>query len=298
MNILITNITLSGNSGTEMYVKELALELKRRGHCVEVFTMLIGRTGDELISEDINVVDKLKRLKNKPDIIHAHHNLVTQKAAFFFKHTPIIFFLHDRTAGFDHPFLHKNIIRYLAVDYNCRERYFLENNFIKDEIQVIFNWFNAERFSLKDHINQVPKKALFFSNYIKSGIIFNEVKDACSEAGIDLDIIGNESGRPCFKPEEILGNYDLVFGKAKAGIEAMATGACFIVCDYRGLGEMITSINMEYCRTYNFGMKLMQNPIKKELILQEIKKYDSHEIKKVSLYIRNTSNLFSIVSEI
>ena len=299
MNILITNLILTGNTGTEMYVIELAIELKKRGHSVEVYTLSIGKSADLLRDHDINIVNKLKSLKKKPDIIHAHHNIVTALAASYFRNTPIVFFVHDRKATYDYPFTHRNIIKYLAVDYNCRERYFLNTNFInQNDVEVIFNWYNPARFRLKENINDVPKKALIFSNYMRKDNVFDSINSACSQLNIKLDIVGQNSGTLNVFPEKILADYDIVFAKAKAGIEALSTGASLIVCDFMGLAGMVLTENVERFRNYNFGMKLMTRSVTTDLIVDELKKYDSKDVLFVSTYVRQNSNFTSIVTQL
>lgn len=299
MNILITNLILTGNTGTEMYVIELAVELKKRGHSVEVFTLNIGKSADLLRSHYINIVNRLKSLKKKPDIIHAHHNIVTALAASYFRNTPIVFFVHDRTACHDYPFTHRNIIKYLAVDYNCRERYFLETNFSdQNDVQIIFNWYNSERFKLKEIINDVPQKALIFSNYVRKDRVFDSINSACFQLNIKLDIVGANSGKSIMNPENILADYDIVFAKAKAGIEALSTGASLIVCDFMGLAGMVLPENVERYRNYNFGMKLMTRPVTTDSIFEELKKYDSKDTLFVSTYVRQNSNFTSIVTQL
>lgn len=298
MNVLITNIVVFENTGTETYVKELAIELINRGYSVEIFTMFKGALSEELIKKGINVVSDLKQLKLKPDIIHAHHNITTLKALSLFKLTPVVYFIHDRTSVFDHPFRHKNILKYVAVDLNCKERYCIENTFKDEDVEVVYNWVNSKRFQLKEQINFHPKKALIFSNYLNKNNIYPEIKSACVELGIEIEIIGASSGNPCLKPENVLQKYDLVFAKAKAAIEAMATGAAVIVCDYRGLGGMVTSSNMKHFRDFNFGMKLMINSPTKNNLIAEINKYDSFEIIKVSEYIIKESNFLSVVAHL
>jgi hypothetical protein len=298
MNVLITNIVISEYTGTETYVKELTMELMNRGHSVEIFTLVKGALAKELIEKGINVTSNLNQLKFIPDIIHAHHNITTLKVLSFFKFTPAVYFIHDRTSAFDHPFRHKNILQYIAVDYNCKERYCIENGFKEEDVEVVYNWANTDRFRLKEKINSRPKKALIFSNYLNENNIYPEIKEACVELELELEIIGSSSGNPCLKPEEILQKYDLVFAKAKAAIEAMATGAAVIVCDYRGLGAMVTSSNMKHFRDFNFGMKLMTNSPTKKNLIKEINKYNSSETIKVSEYIIKESDFHSVVTSL
>lgn len=298
MKILITNLFIAKYTGTETYVRELAIELKKKGHKVEIFTFFMGELAEELLKKGIHVTTDLKKITFIPDIIHAHHNIVTMDVLSYFKRTPAIYFIHDRTTDFDIPYLHKNILQYVAVDYNCKERYCLEHNFKDNDVEVIFNWANTERFKLRKTINETPKKGLVFSNYLNETLVYPNIKEACNELGIELEIVGYSSGNFCLKPEEILPNYDLVFGKAKAAIEAIATGAGVIVCDFRGLGGMVTSENLNFFRDFNFGMKLMKIEPTKENLIVEIEKYNPNSIRKVSDFIILESSLDKIISHL
>lgn len=298
MNILITNFVLNKPSGTETYVHDLAIELYKRGHHVEIFTYIMGDLAETLLKQGIHVCTDLKKIKKKPDCIHAHHNITAIKAARFFKKTPILFFIHDRTNVMDYPFKHPNILQYVAVDYNCKERYCLENGFEDEDVEVIYNWANLLRFKQREAISAIPKKALAFSNYMSQTNIFPSIKEACLSQGIEIELIGSGNHNATMTPEDILGQYDIVFGKAKAAIESMATGAAVIVCDFRGLAGMVTPENMLHYRKYNFGMKLMTRKIQTDLIVNEIKKYDSENILKVSNFIRKEADLLSIVTQL
>ena len=297
MNILITNFILNTPSGTETYVYELAIELHNRGHHVEIFTLLKGDLAKSLIDYGIHVSTDLKKIKKMPDCIHAHHNITTLKTAAFFKKTPIVYFIHDRTHFHDYPFRHPNILKYIAVDYNCKDRY-LENGFEDNDIEIIYNWANLARFKQRKTISETPKKALAFSNYMSQTHIFPFIKEACLSEGIEIDLIGSGNGNATTTPENILEKYDIIFGKAKAVIEAMATGAAVIVCDFRGLAEFVTPENMFHYRKYNFGMKLMTNTIQTDLIVREIRKYNPENILKVSNFIRKEADFMSIVSQL
>jgi hypothetical protein len=60
-----------------------------------------------------------------------------------------------------------------------------------------------------------------FSNSIAESQVAN-VRTACQQAGIEIDVLGNHSGNITGTPEDVLGGYDLVFAKGRAALEAMA----------------------------------------------------------------------------
>ena len=50
------------------------------------------------------------------------------------------------------------------------------------------------------------------------------------------------------QPERVLGRYDIVFAKAKAAMEAMAVGAAVVLCDFGGVGPMVTWADFDRLR--------------------------------------------------
>ncbi len=275
MKVLITNRQLVYPGGTETYVRDLAKALHARGIHVEVYCPILGPLADEIRLSGINIVDSIEDIKEVPDVIHAHHFIPSMDAIVRFSDVPVVSFLHDRTNALDNPPRHKNVVHYVAVDYNCLDRLIIDNAIDVKSTSVVYNWVDTKRFRIRGNIAPKPTRALVFSNYGNYENHFKLIKEACGQLGIEVDGIGIEFKNSTSTPEKILGNYDIVFAKAKAAMEALATGAAVIACDYRGLGEMVTPENFDHYRKYNFGMKTLTREIKVDLIVQEMKKYNA-----------------------
>jgi hypothetical protein len=117
------------------------------------------------------------------------------------------------------------------------------------------------------------------------------VRAACEARGIALDVFGAESGRQTREPEKLLGQYDLVFAKARAAIEALAVGAAVIVCDFDGVGPLVSTANVEGLRALNFGYRAQTEPHGVDVLLQQIDRYDPDDARAVSTHIRATASL-------
>ena len=63
MRILITNNTLARRAGSELYVRDLALGLIKRGHTVFAYSTNLGDVARELQSAGIEVVNNLDQLE-------------------------------------------------------------------------------------------------------------------------------------------------------------------------------------------------------------------------------------------
>lgn len=298
MNILITNIWLHSHAGTEVYVRDLSCALHNKGFHVEVYSPLLGPVADEIKEAGIHCVDDPQELIATPDIIHAHHFIPTMEAIERFPEAPVIYFLHDRTHLIDSPPKYVRIVKYIAVDHNCLDRLIIDNGIEKEKTDVLFNWVDTERFKLRKGFSNKPIKALVFSNYASNNNYFKVIQEACAKKGIELDGIGNGFGNSINNPEQVLPKYDIVFAKAKAAMEAMASGAAVILCDFRGLGEMVSLDNFDYFRKFNFGMKTLTRSIDVNLIIDEIEKYNPEEIKKTALKIRNEASFDGFIKKI
>ncbi|MCF6170154.1 MAG: glycosyltransferase [Bacteroidales bacterium] len=286
MKVLITNIWLHSYGGTEVYVRDLACALHKHGFHVEVYSPVLGPIAKEIRDEGVHVVDAVEELKEQPDIIHAQHFIPAMEVISVFPDVPVVYFLHDRTHLVDTPPKYSRILKYVAVDYNCLDRLIIDNQIEKEDTEVLFNWVDTSRFKLRNHFSDKPLKALVFSNYATKDNYFQLVREACAEKGIELDGIGIGLKNAIHKPENLLINYDIVFAKAKAAMEALATGAAVVLCDTHGLGGMVTVENIGHFRKYNFGMKTLSRPIDKASVIREIEKYDPVENKRAALEIR------------
>ncbi len=291
MNVLLTNIYLDDYCGTEVYVRDLAIELHNRGIHVEVYSPQTGKVAEDIRKAGINVADTPDQLLYYPDIIHGHHFEPTVKALEHFPGVPALYLIHDRTNPLDTPVKHSRVLQYLASDQNTLDRLIIDEGIPATNTAVLLNWVDTKKFLYKERSKEAPKKVLVFSNYASDKNYLPVLKHACKVLNLELDTIGLGVGNPMKDPESVLRDYDIVFAKAKAAMEALATGAAVITCDARGLGEMVTTRNYRHFRDYNFGMKTLTRPITEELVAEEIKKYDPVEAGKVSGLIREEACL-------
>jgi glycosyltransferase involved in cell wall biosynthesis len=298
MKILITNIWLADHGGTEVGVRDLATALHKNGIDVEVYSPKLGAVADEIVQAGIHVVNSIRNLHSKPDLIQGQHFGPTMDAMIEFPDVPVIYILHDRTFPTDVPPKLNQIVRYIAVDYNCLDRLVTDNNIPVQNTSVLYNWVDTDRFKLRSNIRKKPQTALVFSNYARKDNYYLPIREACDQLNIKLDVIGCSFNNEIRDPENVLHNYDLVFAKAKAAMESLATGAGVILCDTRGLGEFVTAEKFQYFRKFNFGMKTLTRPVEVSSLKVEIARYNTDEIYKTSRMIREAASFPTYIREI
>jgi hypothetical protein len=283
MRVLITNIALSGRSGTETVTRDLALSLLRLGHRPVVYTPLLGPLAEELHRSSISVVDDVSSLDQEFDVIHGHHNHVAAAAVARYPTTPALFVSHDSTAWHDVPPILPSIRRYVAVDETVADRLRDDCGVPQNLLRIIFNAVDTFRFSPGPPLPNRPARALAFAKNVGH---IEAIEQACRSRGIGLDVIGAAVGRVVDAPERLLPDYDLVFASALSCIEAIACGRSVIVCDGRGLAGIVTSANVSEWRRSNFGSRLLRRAVTVDAIRDEIDRYDPYDAKLVSERIR------------
>jgi hypothetical protein len=296
LNVLITNICLNSRTGTELYVRDLALELKRQGHHPAVYTSMSGSIADELKRADILVTSKLRALESCPDVIHGHHWKETMRAVLHHAGIPAIFICHDYYAWHDVPPLHPRIRRYLGVSLACLDR-LRKAGIPEKKIRLRLNFVDLKRFLPRPPLPQHPQRALVFSNYANAHTHLPAIVEACRRAGLKLDVAGEGVGNSTSRPEDMLANYDIVFAKAKAAMEAMAVGTAVVLCDFTGLGPMVTSAEFDRLRLLNFGFQALQEPLRPENIVCQIGRYNARDTFRVRDLLRASAGLDQAVKE-
>jgi hypothetical protein len=295
LRVLITNGSLVARSGTEMVVRDLAWGLYRRGHTPIVYSPYLGPMAEDLRTRTIAVADDLSKIGAAPDVIHGHHHPETVAALLHFPGVPALFTCHSRLHIRDAPPRSGRIFRYLAVDDTCRERLIDEHGIPPKRTAVFRNAVDLERFRPRPPLPPRPGRALVFSHYASEHTFLPAVRRACEGIGLPLDVVGLSAGNTCERPEQILGNYDLVFGKARCALEALAVGTAVILCDFAGVGGMVTGADVERLRALNFGLRALREPVSVEVLLREIARYNPDDAAAATRYVRQSAGMGTMI---
>jgi hypothetical protein len=297
LKVLIANATLASLTGTETYVRDLALGLLRKGHTPIVYAPELGEIASQLRAATVPVVDDLGAVGAKPDVIHGNHNTELMTALLRFPGVPAIFFCHSWTDWISSPPSHPRVLAYVAVDDTCRDRLQYEHGIPEERLRVVLHAADLERFQPRGPLPARPQRALVFSNNANRWTHLSAVREACARAEIALDVVGAGVNTQTSRPETLLGNYDLVFAKARCAQEALAVGAAVILCDARGSGPLVTSAELEKLRRLNFGIRTLSEQVGPDLLLRQIERYDAADATEVSRLVRAGSDLGSVVDD-
>lgn len=303
LKILITNVKLEARTGTELYVRDLAFGLLERGHRPVVYSPRLGPLAREIRRATVPVVDDLTKLSATPDVIHGQHANETLTALLHFPRVPAVFFCHDWYFPEDFPPPFPRILRYAAVDESCRDKLVFEHGVPEERVRVLCGFVDLERFRPRPSaLPARPRRAVVLCNYTHENAHLSAARAACARAGVTLDVFGQRVGRPCAEPDKPFREYDSVFAKGRAALEALAAGASVVVYWWRRLGPLVTTVELERLRRDNFGRRVMGPPLAPEEFGREIERavslYDPADAAEVSRRVRADGGRDRAVGEV
>lgn len=290
LTVLLTNLRLEDRTGTELYVRDIALGLLAKGHRPVVYSPRLGNLAREIRAETIPVVDDLNSLAVTPDIIHGHHSNETLTALLHFPNVPAIFFSHDWYFAEDFPPQFPRILRYVAVDQPCFDKLVCEYGVPEARVSLLPQFVEMDRFQARAPLPAKPSRAVILCNYTTENEHLEAARAACAKSGVSLDVFGRGVGQPCAEPEKLLRDYDIVFAKGRAALEALAVGNAVIVYWWRRLGPMVNNDDFDRLQQLNFGVRSMSRrltPTEFGLhIEQALSAYNAEDARAVSDRVR------------
>ena len=298
LSILFTNNTLAERAGSELWVRDVARALVARRHQPIAFSLVHGRVAEELRAATVPVVADLADVAAPPDVIHGHHHLETLVAALHFPTVPIVHFCHGWLPWEERPLKHPSIARYVAVDETCVQRLTQEEGIPADRVAMVPNFVDLDRFQPRSPLPHQPRRALVFSNYAADAGYVAVIREAVRSAGIELTVAGRASGHVLDQPEHALRDYDVVFAKGRAALEAMAVGCSVIVTDVPGAGPLVTAEDFPYLRSRNFGIRLLQHPHTIDWYSRQLAAYRPDDATAVRALVRQTAGLSETVDRL
>lgn len=289
LRVLLTGIAVADRTGAELYVVEVARALAGRGHDVSVLTPVDGPLAETLRRDGIPVRTRLPFGGPAPEVIHAQGEPPARSALARYPGVPALYVCHQHHDWRNVIRPRECIRRYAGVSQVCADS-LLEAGAPPERVMLLPNFVDTARFTPRSPLPPAPRRAVAFSNRT-DGWCTDGLVDACRAAGIELDVLGAAAGTATPVPHEVLQEYDLVFGKGRAAIEALAVGCAVVLCDFAGSGPMVTSKDWDRLRIANFGFAELTRSHDADVLLAEIRRYDAADAAAVSARIRAEAGL-------
>jgi glycosyltransferase involved in cell wall biosynthesis len=224
LKILIGCLSYTNFTGSELYVFELAKQLKKLGHDVSICSSI----GEPLLSVSHKLGIKMYNIQEPPgyklgdgkwmlntpngtvpsalntlykiqdinfDIIHLNHKPVTEHLLRFYPETPTICSIHSEVISLEEPVISPQIKSYIAIRPEIKE--YIVNKFGIDEslVSVIYNPIDETRFKPIVNSEKRDKKRILFVgtiDYLRQQTIADLI-NTTRENNQELWIVGKKN---------------------------------------------------------------------------------------------------------
>lgn len=288
LKVLLTNIWLERRAGSETVTRDLALGLLRRGHRPIVYAPSLGEPAEELRGAGVTVIDDLRLLGERPDILHAHHSVPCGEALIRFPDLPAIQVCHAFALWMEAPVHFPQIAAYVAVDEACRDRLVHGEGIDAARVIDIPNAVDLRRIPERPRpLASKPLRAVAFGKAAAA----EEIRVACERMGLTFEAIGLPEDRVLAAPERELVRADIVFASARCALEALCCGCAVVACDARGFAGPVTSQNYAALRARNFGLRSLAAPTTVAGCVAAIRAFDAQDAQRVTALARRDADL-------
>ena len=301
MKILFTQWGLPDKlGGSELFLVEVAAELAHRGHEIAVYAGIVGKLGRDFQERTgIPVLTDPRLCPWTPDIIHGQNRIHALKGLMAFPNTPAILYLHGFLPVLEKPFLHPRIYRYVTISHGIAQRWTEGLGIPSEKFEIIPNHIDLVRFSTVRTPLEQPQKALLYSNGRFTEGMISDIRRACGDRGITLNLAGSCAGSQITEPEKVLPDYDLVFAVGRSALEALASGCAVIPVFTDMADEMITSDSLQRYRHQNMGVSILNHEkLTAEWIASQIDRWNPQDIAAVTHWIRSDAHMAKTVERL
>ena len=257
MNIVLGTLELTTISGVGTYLLTVAEQLERMGHPVTIFTEELGEVAAIAERRGLRVEAALDALPESCDVVYAQDAPSAYRLAEIYRGVPQAFCVHatdhDRWAV---PQLEG--VTSAAVTFTDRGTRYARSLAVVPELIQLRQPVDLRRFSPRSGIGESARRALWLGNY-GSGNLPQLLGEACAEADIELVRRGLRSEFTS-TPELEMNDSDIVIGRSRVIVEAMACGRAAYIYDYSGWDGWVTHDRYARLAADNFDGRTEDRP--------------------------------------
>jgi hypothetical protein len=286
VELLLSTFTM-GVGGSESYLLTVAEQLQRLGHEVTVHAMEVDDSADAAADRGIRVVSGERHLPPTCDAVLVQDSVVSLFHARRYPDAPQVFVCHSDFFDFQLPPQLPGVTRAVVV-LSERVARRVRALALGHEIVRLRQPVDIGRFAPRELVSERPQRVLVLSTYKQEGRQ-RMIDEACSHLGLECERIGLGTAMNT-RPELAMAHCDIVVGKGRVIVEAMASGRAAYVWDLNGGDGWVTPERYELLEADNFGGQAEPQVIDAERLRRDLKAY-RHEMGAANrdLAVRNHS---------
>jgi hypothetical protein len=227
---------LAGRGGSQTYILTVADQLQRLGHQVTLYAQLDGDPVDPASARGHRVA-AVDGLPEQCDGVIAQDAAGAYELADRLPAAPRLFVMHSDLFSIDTPPQVPEAVAAVVVMSERVERH-ARALAHAPEIVRLRQPVDTRRFAPAGPLHERPQRALLFGQYL-NGSRRELIRAACADVGLDCAVVDAE--RPTADPTVDMAAADIVVGKGRVILEAMACGRAAYVFDLGGTDGWVTA---------------------------------------------------------
>lgn len=273
MRFLIALRQPSLGGGVRGHTETVARELQHTGHDVVIFSDDDLPWRDAMERSGLRTAGSLAALEGHFDVAIAHD----QPSAFDIlaarPDIPLTFVWHGNIYDVDMAPQLDDAVKIIFQPYGPLPTR-ADATSAKARIVQVRQPIDVERFCPLGPIGERPRRAVAISNYM-TDIRREVLTEACAQLGIEIEFYGfHEQRGPTSDPQITMNSADIVFGKARVAMEAMACGRAVFVFDAFGTDGFVDEHNIETLLSRGMGGSSTPMATSVDQIVEELGRYD------------------------
>lgn len=273
MRVAHVTHSLAGSTGVQTYMTTVGDAMQRVGHEVWLSADELGTGAEQARQLALAVADSHTDLPADLDVAFVHSSVASHALAEVRPELPQVFIVHGRF--FDNyvpPQIDGRVAGVATLGGFARSR--VDSTAIQVPHKQLLQPIDRTRFRDRNPIAERPRRALILSNYLE-GERLERLREASKIAGIELDHAGASGGAVALRPEDAINKADIVFGKGRAIIEAMACGRAAYVYDMWGTDGWVTPETYEQMAERGFGGNALARDLSAAELAEDLAGYSN-----------------------
>jgi hypothetical protein len=262
-----------GHGGCESYTLTVAEQLQRLGHGVTILGVQPGPAIELAHDRGLRLVLREEELPQDCDVVYAQDAITAYQLADCYPRSALVVAAHADEYDFCTPPQVPGLVQAVVVLSERLSRHVRSLGLVTEVVRLR-QPVDAKRFYPRIALHDQPQRALLLGNWVQADRR-RLVVEACAEAGIECRERGATSGSFTRRPELELASTDIVFGKARVIVEAMASGRAAYVFDHNGGDGWVTPERYEVLEADNFGGQAEPVVTDRERLRADLALYDA-----------------------
>jgi hypothetical protein len=259
MEIVLGMYRLRDPGGSEHYTLTAAEQLQRLGHGVTIFTEEAGAMAELANSRGLQLTTGEDELPGAVDLVYAQESITAYRLAARYPDAPLVYAVHAVDYDLSVPPQLPQLVSACVTMHDRVERR-ARAFAVKTELVRLRQPVDVARFTPRGSLREPPRRALALGSYL-SGDRARVIDDACAQAGIEVVHVGVQHGDQVLETGQLLNDADIVIGKGRVIVEALACGRAAYVYDTFGSDGWVTPDSYARLEADNFSGQTGSPPV-------------------------------------